>query len=223
MICRYCNGIMVDHKRTFPHIVLDYQFCPSCKIAIKPHTENYDLNDRKVLESFGHMDFGNIALQYLHVANRVHELKRTGSLLDYGCATGSVMKLMEALGYCVRGFDICPEALKVCKERGLNASSDLSVHGKYDVIWSSETIEHLPEPLDFMDFARDHIEHGGVVYIQTQQPALNGESYGLAYQPAHTVLMCPEFLEKQMEKRGFELIEGGENNLGCYWRYFRGK
>lgn len=220
MTCRYCGGETEKHLGSSEHgNVIEYQLCRNCLIAIKPHTQDYNSFTKETLGKVGHLDLDNIANIYSHIGARIKELKPSGTLLDYGCACGGVLKLMQGLGYDVEGFDICPVSIEVCKENGFKCSTIIPKE-KFDVIWCSETIEHLPEPLDFIKYAQEHINPKGIVYIQTQQPALNGEKYFYAYQGAHTVLLTPTFLETQMSKHGFKVVDGGQNELGCYWRFF---
>lgn len=223
MSCKFCGARTEKHiGQSLQGFNFDYDYCSSCRVMTRPHDQDYTTFTRETLERVGHLDIDGIGRQYTHVADRIVREKPKGRLLDYGCATGGVLKLMKGRGFEVFGYDVAPVSIEVCKEHGLPGTTNLKeIEGTFDVIWCSETIEHLEDPFEFINFAKDHINPRGIVYIQTQQPALNGESYDLAYQPAHSVLMSPWYLDRVMLGRGFTILEAGQNDLGCYWRYYR--
>ena len=43
-----------------------------------------------------------------------------GRLLDVGCGNGSYLSLMRTLGWDVAGVDVDPQAVAVCRARGLS-------------------------------------------------------------------------------------------------------
>lgn len=93
-------------------------------------------------------------------------------ILDAGCGTGRLCKLMEEFGT-VSGCDISAEALELCRKRGLksvfqadlNSVSFRSSH--YDIITSIDTLYHLGIDDDLAVVKKFHaaLKPGGVLIL----------------------------------------------------------
>lgn len=69
-------------------------------------------------------------------------------VLDYGCGRGD---LLAMLGSQARGYDPSPEAVTICRERGLMASIEPSVLlNRWDAIVCCEVLEHVDDPEDLL-------------------------------------------------------------------------
>src|SRR4051812_36434003 len=76
-----------------------------------------------------------------------------GALLDVGCGAGNIGAELAKMGFQVAGVDHSPEAVRLAKERGLDAmladldSEGLKCDGKtFDVVWAGDVIEHVFDP-----------------------------------------------------------------------------
>jgi 2-polyprenyl-3-methyl-5-hydroxy-6-metoxy-1,4-benzoquinol methylase len=108
------------------------------------------------------------AILMAYLAQRVNI---TGGLrlLDVGCGTGAF--LADASRYFdVYGTDNAPEAIRLCKERGLTnlyvGTLDVySAPKPFDVITLLDVIEHTDDDLDILRRARSLLKDGGHVLI----------------------------------------------------------
>jgi len=71
-------------------------------------------------------------------------------LLDAGCGAGHFLTIAERFGYEAEGVDRSPQAVSICRARGLKARvSDLMVLSPpthFDVITIWDVVEHLDDP-----------------------------------------------------------------------------
>ena len=91
-------------------------------------------------------------------------------LLDVGCGAGQFLLRASRAGYEVRGIDPDPRAIAFVRdELGLDAyciSPDkLPVDERFDVITMFGVLEHIAEPLDFLQHIRRRMSPGGEVLI----------------------------------------------------------
>lgn len=93
-------------------------------------------------------------------------------ILDAGCGTGRLCQLLEGYGS-VTGCDMSPEALELCRKRGLKGlfQADLNSvslrSSYYDVITSIDTLYHLAirDELDVLKKFHDALKPGGVLIL----------------------------------------------------------
>jgi SAM-dependent methyltransferase len=68
------------------------------------------------------------------------------TLLDAGCGNGRNLFAAQAAGYDAEGFDICPEFVEICRNRGLTANIgniESSIIKSYDYILCIAVLHHL--------------------------------------------------------------------------------
>jgi FkbM family methyltransferase len=90
------------------------------------------------------------------------------SLIDLGCYEGS---LLERFGKGSRGVEMCKEAVKLGKERGLDmVQGDACTYtdeNKYDVVSACEVIEHVVNPNDLIENMLKLVSDDGWCYVTT--------------------------------------------------------
>lgn len=74
---------------------------------------------------------------------------RAAKVLEVGCGAGRDGLLLGKSGCAYAGVDVSPEAVQICRERGLNAleasATNLPFVGdSFDAAWSMSTLMHLP-------------------------------------------------------------------------------
>ncbi|MDE1906516.1 MAG: class I SAM-dependent methyltransferase, partial [Rhodospirillales bacterium] len=103
-------------------------------------------------------------------------------------------------------------------------TEDTLSDGPWDVIISTEVIEHLSEPPAFLRLMRRAIADDGILLLTTPNadwitPALsNGELYALLAPGAHVVLQSPRSLRMALEAAGFAhvVVRAEESALVAY-------
>ena len=149
------------------------------------------------------------------------------SVLDIGCAEhdqshwnskewkhGEICKWSSD----VMGIDIVPAAVKALCEKGYNvqlvdATSDVFLGRKFDVIVIGDVIEHVDNPVGLLRFAARHINHHGIIICHTPNPFywsffLRAIRDGVMIENAeHTSWITPCNLIELAHRSGLSLVE----------------
>lgn len=131
-------------------------------------------------------------------------LKKTHSVLDYGCGNGGFVRFLRARGYSLaEGFDPYSESF-----------SDRAVlERRYDFVISQDVIEHAPDTPSFLDEMLALVRPGGgVAVIGTPDAAKISlddpiDIVGHLHQPHHRHILSKAQLENLVEARGFRIIK----------------
>lgn len=100
------------------------------------------------------------------------------SILEIGCGTGMFLGKISSMMADVDGYDINEDAVKTCKEKGLNVSiADISSKEfpqnhlkKYDMIVLFEVLEHLEKPKEIFDRLDSMLSDDGLLLIAVPNP-----------------------------------------------------
>lgn len=101
-------------------------------------------------------------------------------LLDVGCGPGYFLSYLQDNGVDAKGLEVTPDLVKYCQKRGLNVEShDLAeeIDGTYDVIVMFDVLEHLYDPIDLLEKARNKLKPGGYLVLYT--PNIHSLSFEL--------------------------------------------
>jgi ubiquinone biosynthesis O-methyltransferase len=127
---------------------------------------------------------------------------KTGlSILEIGCGYGYLTYAITKAGFNVKGIDISESAIAFAKKNlGMNYFvSDLKTFSditkeKFDLIISTEVIEHLTDQVDFIRNCKTLLNPGGKILITT--PNKNYYSENSVWQtdlpPVHTIWLSNE-------------------------------
>ncbi len=98
----------------------------------------------------------------------------SGNLLDVGCATGELMQIAQSNGFDVYGVEVSPYGVNLCREQ---FGEDKVIEGNlkfgdfpenfFDIITLSDVLEHIVEPLPFLDALYGILKPGGILMIVT--------------------------------------------------------
>lgn len=141
------------------------------------------------------------------------------SVLDVGCSTGFFIDSIATLGYRVHGCDINPEDVPFVRdELGYpceEGTVETAFAGRtFDCICSFNVIEHVADPVAWIQAARSRLNPGGILYTQT--PNLDDALvavYDISgfrdrwYREPHITYFSRRTLEMLMEKGGFASAE----------------
>src|SRR5215203_1058769 len=97
---------------------------------------------------------------------RVKKLEGVRSICDLGCGNGHISGRLAALGYDVTGVDASASGIQIARRvypgvefvHGL-IDRDLSL-GKFDLVISSDVIEHLYRPSDLLEATTSQLKPG---------------------------------------------------------------
>ncbi|HWQ56086.1 MAG TPA: methyltransferase domain-containing protein [Bryobacteraceae bacterium] len=138
-------------------------------------------------------------------------------VLDIGCGRGEFLELMREAGVPARGIDLDPEALALCRGKGLAAEQanlfeylEGLAEASLDGIFCAQVVEHLPpERLpDFVRLAASRLVREGVLAIETPNPeclAIFATHFFL--DPTHTRPVPHPLMAFYLEESGMGRIE----------------
>jgi SAM-dependent methyltransferase len=144
--------------------------------------------------------------------------------LDVGCNYGFAVVAAHALGLNAQGIDVDSTAINSNKQRypGQGSFDYVSVEdhaakgAKADIIYTSEVIEHVPDPNSFVAAISKILNPGGVVYITTPDASHfrvpeNFASWDQVIPPEHVSYFTRDGMKELLERHGFTKVKFGFN------------
>jgi len=160
------------------------------------------------------------------IVGQIENVSNSGSICDLGCGNGYLAAKLSERGYSVVGVDASTTGIEVARNSyGQNVEficapirEDLkSVLGgrMFDMVLSSEVIEHLYDPESLLRSAADILRPGGIIFISTPYHgylkniviAMLGKSdrhYDPLWTGGHIKFFSPSTMAAILCKAGFE-------------------
>lgn len=147
----------------------------------------------------------------------LHPYVNDGNLLEVGCGSGMYLDLMRALGWQrVVGVDISSKAIQQAKDvLGIEAYcgnlEDAPLEaGSFDAVSLSHTLEHVPQPMEFLREVNRLMKPGGrLAIIVPNMDGLGAKMFGENWyhldSPRHIVNFNRRSLSVALNRAGFEL------------------
>lgn len=146
--------------------------------------------------------------------------KNIKTILDIGCGSGTISLYLASKGYKVKGIDISKNAIdasiKSAENIGLkNVTFEVCEFpnripsGKYDMVYFSEVIEHLPDDELALQKIYKLLKPGGTLFLST--PSKNAPLYRLGYakkfdkEVGHLRRYAVGELSDKLKRRGFTI------------------
>jgi 2-polyprenyl-3-methyl-5-hydroxy-6-metoxy-1,4-benzoquinol methylase len=185
MACLLCKS-EVPMKLRFRKDGYSIQTCRECGLTqISPlpplevlerlYGEDYFSSEK---EGHGYAGYADREEEYL--ATFAEEIRRIsafvprGSVLDVGCAHGYFVRAAIEAGYDAYGVDVSKSAVEAARRRVGDrvyegrVETAKQLHGRrFDVIYCSQLIEHVWDPVPFVCCLRDHLNEGGILVLVT--------------------------------------------------------
>jgi SAM-dependent methyltransferase len=87
--------------------------------------------------------------------------------------------------------------------------------GEYDYIFSSQTLEHLPDPVSAIEHWKDRLRPGGTLFLYLPHPDMG---YWRPWNNLkHKHLFYPKDIHEMLESLGFDYVINSERDL--YWGF----
>ena len=150
-------------------------------------------------------------------------------LLDAGTAKGYLMTAASQLGFDVYGFDISKSAIDSAKKVfpnkvfcGTIEDADYK-DSEFDMITTTDILEHLVDPHKFMEKASQLVKKGGLLLIITPNSGsitrkiLRKNWY--QYKEEHIIYYNKKSLAHLLKKHGFELVFAKANTKTFSLKY----
>lgn len=146
--------------------------------------------------------------------------KHSPLVVDFGCGSGSWIELFQHVHapWELVGTEISAELCQRAGQLGTNTvvtdHESFDSHfapGSVDVLFLNHVIEHLPNPLQFLQKAHRVLTEGGILYGQTPnrqcwEAGLFQEYWTQWHLPHHLVIFDPTTLAAHAQAAGFTLV-----------------
>jgi ubiquinone/menaquinone biosynthesis C-methylase UbiE len=163
----------------------------------RPYSDTYFSTERRYAERYGTLSrFPKFASDiYFRVANAqlqrcaddfdTYLEQKDGRILELGFGQGTFMHHATKNGHRITGLDMNGTEIRKAKMEGLDARrGDVSKRlpfkdGEFDMVYSSQVIEHIAEPCTMMKEMHRVLKPGGKLVIRTNDfQRCMGEFYG---------------------------------------------
>jgi 2-polyprenyl-3-methyl-5-hydroxy-6-metoxy-1,4-benzoquinol methylase len=154
----------------------------------------------------------------------VKNLNGVRSVCDLGCGNGHISGRLGALGYEVTGVDASASGIQIARRtfpevRFVEALIDRDLNvGQFDLVISSDVIEHLYRPSDLLEATFSQLKPNGHVllgtpyhgYLKNLVLAATGKMdahYSALHDGGHIKFFSVNTLSKLMRSHGFDDLE----------------
>ncbi|MCO6499342.1 MAG: class I SAM-dependent methyltransferase [Vicingus serpentipes] len=217
--CPYCAE---GTKEMWREETFTIHKCSSCTLVFKHIPE---LNREKVEELQADLYTDEVTRSkvkklYTMIKDRVDILKKhksSGRILEIGCATGAFLNEAKAQGFDVVGLDASSNYAQFTNDLGLDVRhgrlEDVAFQKEeFDVIACSHLLEHIEDPLSFLEQLKAYLKPEGVLFLVVPNEAsitnkVLGYKHSTYQQPDHLYFFSKKTLINYLHKAGFEAIE----------------
>ena len=178
--CCLCGSNKYDQVDSFKSYSI--MRCRSCKLqSLSPFPEESQL-DKIYSDYYNAWDLNNSGRDVMMMKRetfrsylkRVNPYISSGTYLDIGCATGESLAAAEENGFDVYGVEVSPHGIQQCRKRfgegKIIGEALKSTHFHadfFDLITLSDVLEHITEPVAFIDTVYNILKPGGILMIVT--------------------------------------------------------
>jgi SAM-dependent methyltransferase len=186
-------------------------------------------NDAELREYYSHYYRGdNLAFsaitedRFQTLLSSFEDYRQTGRVLDVGCGAGHFLKVAIDRGWSAYGTEIAGGAFEQLSSLGVNLfCGELQaanyMDGFFDVVYCSEVLEHLLDPVALLRESYRILRAGGFLYLTT--PNYNSLSRRLlgsnwrVIGKEHICYFTPKTLSRALVEAGFAKVKVSSRNI----------
>lgn len=226
--CNLCNSD--NYKRLYHIQGVNIVQCNNCGlIYVNPRPSEDELGQLYTKAYYtsqtatGYHDYlesgGTIMNSYRPRLETIEKYKRSGRLLEIGCASGFFLELARERGWQTQGVDISLYATTYARKvlgidcfTGTLQSANFQKE-YFDVVAMWDTLMHLPDPVGTLVEVNRILRQGGVLAMDAlNMTCLNVKLFGkhwsvLQKTQEHLYYFSANTIRKLLDKTGFEVIE----------------
>jgi 2-polyprenyl-3-methyl-5-hydroxy-6-metoxy-1,4-benzoquinol methylase len=105
------------------------------------------------------------------------ESRADASILEIGCGNGAFLDLCRRAGFeRLRGLELNASACRECREKGHDVSVEMIEQlgpsaGSFDYVCAFQILEHVPDPIGFLQAVTGRLRRGGKLILSTPNAA----------------------------------------------------
>ncbi len=227
MKCYICNNKLNDNFKIGVSNTFSYLLCKKCGAGTlfpKPDSKTiYNLYNKKTYFKNLSAPIRNNLLQWF-ITRRIFKTPsewiaenfEPAKVLDVGCGNGEFVKYLQNKGWDVYGTDLSPEAVKnsshlVGKERiRVGVFHKQEFNQKYDMVSFWHVLEHIDNPLEYLNKANKILRKNGVVVAESPNfDSINLNLFRKFYSwimvPDHVIYYNERAVRVLAQKTGFRV------------------
>ena len=151
--------------------------------------------------------------QFKIILNFLRTRKLGGSILDIGCGFGWMLSTLDKKKWETHGVDLNKDCQKIAEKNMFKFYNQLPKNKKkFDVISMIHVIEHLKNPLAYLDKVKKLLKKNGILIIETPDfDSAMARRYNLKFRllhdPTHISLFSLESLMRLLRDKKFKIIQ----------------
>lgn len=220
MNCPLCkNDKCIEFVEDYPTYLFNYKIyiCHSCALQFSYPMKAALASHYETVEWYGNRwEFNEMLIFFSN---------KTGKILEIGCGEGYFLVNAQEKGFNITGIDFNKSAVEVAKKKGLEKVFSLSLeefiqkfpHEKFDIICFYHVLEHLENPVNFIEMTKILLKPDGYLAFSFPNPnrfKLRRENWD--YPPHHLTRWNGKSIEYLLGKTGFKKIFVNEEPLSIY-------
>ncbi len=154
--------------------------------------------------------------RYYELLDILETFRRHNNIIDIGCGEGHFLEVAKKRNWNVYGIEFSDVKVSICKEKGIKVlqgrlNPDSYEKDFFDVIISSEVIEHINYPVQEIINFQTILRKGGAVYLTTPNfgslsRLILKERWRIIEYPEHLCYFTPKTMSFLLEKAGLKPI-----------------
>lgn len=211
--CLLCNTENPTALKDYPKVGLVK--CDSCKFVFTRKIPSKEELIEYYTNSYERTSYLSpiTVKRYHELLDRFEPYRKTGRLLDVGAGYGFFLEIARERGWEIFGTELTDEAVNHCREKGITMFKgefqDIPLEPEsFDIIISIEVLEHINNPIEYVEKAHEVLRKGGMFYLTT--PNFNAylryrlkEQYNMIEYPNHLCYYTAKTLRKLFNEHGF--------------------
>jgi SAM-dependent methyltransferase len=217
-----------------PHLFTNVVECRNCGfIYTNPQIKGVEFLEREHYDNPNEYQAeadASLPEMYQHRVDYIRRFKNGGSLLDVGAAKGDFVRKASENNFDACGVEPSPRFTEFANSRNgalvyngnLDQCSPLRGR-KFDVVTMHHVLEHVEEPHELLETLKDHMNPGGILYIEVPNThSLTSKVIDLYFKlrglgwsgrlsplhpPFHKFGYNPKSLAFLLQRHGFEVTE----------------
>jgi 2-polyprenyl-3-methyl-5-hydroxy-6-metoxy-1,4-benzoquinol methylase len=207
------------------HEAIRLMRCGSCRLVF----HNQFTNESELREYYDdYYDGENLAFseitdtRFRDLLRSFESYRQSNHILDVGCGSGHFLKVAIEVGWKAYGTEIASSAFEQLSRLGINSfcgklESASYATGSFDVVYCSEVIEHLVDPVTLLREIGRIIRPEGLLYLTTPNfDSLSRRLLGSKWRvigKEHICYFTPRSLARAIREAGFRRIAVRTRNV----------
>lgn len=193
--------------------------CSGCGTLFTSHvpagSDAKDYDDYYVPENMRVPEFINRRVE--EIVAGFEPYRHNNRMLDLGCGAGHILLAAKRAGWEAKGVEISPKAVEHVRSQGGDVfcgrlEESAYPEGHFDVVASSEVLEHVDDPVGFVAEVRRVLRPGGLFWATTPHgrgisAKLLGLNWSIVVPPDHLHLFSLKGVRRLLESAGFRSVK----------------